>query len=222
MGDRRRRSRTMQMTQYQVSLDIEDIEMINAEAELANLLMQYEYHAESNYRGGFQMRRELFDSILNAVVNHNHYFARKIDVIGRQSLSPHQKLISTFWILANGCSADSIDKYCQLAESTAIENLKRFCQAIQAIYGATYLCKPNREDLKRLLRKVDKRGFYSMIGSLDCMHWEWKNCPTAWAGQFKGRHNKPTIVLEAVASYDTWIWHAFFGIPGSNNDINVL
>ena len=29
-------------------------------------------------------------------------------------------------------------------------------------------------------------------------------------------------MLEAVASYDRWIWHAFFGTPGSNNDLNVL
>jgi len=29
-------------------------------------------------------------------------------------------------------------------------------------------------------------------------------------------------MLEAVASYDLRIWHAFFGTPGSNNDINVL
>ncbi|KAM2046742.1 hypothetical protein ACFX1T_005493 [Malus domestica] len=32
----------------------------------------------------------------------------------------------------------------------------------------------------------------------------------------------PTVVLEAVASYDTWIWHAFFGVPGSQNDITVF
>ncbi|KAM1483524.1 hypothetical protein COP2_036425 [Malus domestica] len=82
-------------------------------------------------------------------------------------------------MLANGCSADSTDEYCRLTESTVIESLKRLCQAIQAIYGATYLRKPNHEDLKRLLRKANKRGFHSMIGSLDCMHWEWKNCPTA-------------------------------------------
>jgi hypothetical protein len=25
-----------------------------------------------------------------------------------------------------------------------------------------------------------------------------------------------------VASHDLWIWHAFFGLPGSLNDINVL
>jgi hypothetical protein len=29
-------------------------------------------------------------------------------------------------------------------------------------------------------------------------------------------------MLEAVASLDLWIWHAFFGVAGSNNDINVL
>jgi hypothetical protein len=26
----------------------------------------------------------------------------------------------------------------------------------------------------------------------------------------------------AIASYDLWIWHAFFGAAGSNNDINML
>ncbi|KAK2445044.1 hypothetical protein QL285_016018 [Trifolium repens] len=31
-----------------------------------------------------------------------------------------------------------------------------------------------------------------------------------------------TVILEAVASHDLWIWHAFFGCPGTLNDINVL
>ncbi|XP_073307089.1 uncharacterized protein [Primulina huaijiensis] len=43
-----------------------------------------------------------------------------------------------------------------------------------------------------------------------------------WAGQYAGRSGKPTIILEAVADYELWIWHAYFGLPGSNNDINVL
>jgi hypothetical protein len=30
------------------------------------------------------------------------------------------------------------------------------------------------------------------------------------------------LILEAVASHDLWIWHVYFGMPGSNNDINVL
>ena len=30
------------------------------------------------------------------------------------------------------------------------------------------------------------------------------------------------MILEAVALHDLWIWHAYFGLPGLHNDINVL
>jgi hypothetical protein len=30
------------------------------------------------------------------------------------------------------------------------------------------------------------------------------------------------FILEVVASQDLWIWHSFFSMAGSNNDINVL
>ena len=28
--------------------------------------------------------------------------------------------------------------------------------------------------------------------------------------------------MEAIASKNLWIWHAFFGMPGSHNELNVL
>jgi hypothetical protein len=54
------------------------------------------------------------------------------------------------------------------------------------------------------------------------MHWAWKNCPKKWHGMFKGHVKEPTMISEAVASQDFWILHSFFGLPGSNNDLNVL
>ncbi|XP_051202538.2 uncharacterized protein [Lolium perenne] len=83
--------------------------------------------------------------------------------------------------------------------------------------------RPTVEDTQHLLAKAEERGFPGMLGSIDCMHWQWRNCPVAHAGQFtRGDIKHPTIILETVASYDRWIWHAFFGVAGSNNDINVL
>ncbi|KAL1368218.1 hypothetical protein AAHE18_02G105700 [Arachis hypogaea] len=62
-----------------------------------------------------------------------------------------------------------------------------------------------------------------MLGSIDCMYWQWKNCPKAWKGMYmSGYCGVATIILEVVASSDLWIWNAFFGVSGSNNDINVL
>ncbi|CAL2276432.1 unnamed protein product [Prunus armeniaca] len=54
------------------------------------------------------------------------------------------------------------------------------------------------------------------------MHWQWKNCPTAWQGDYENRKGQKRLILEAVASFNTWVWHAFFGVAGSQNDLNVL
>ncbi|XP_076943059.1 uncharacterized protein LOC143613159 [Bidens hawaiensis] len=35
-------------------------------------------------------------------------------------------------------------------------------------------------------------------------------------------HTFCEFILEAAASFDLWIWHAFFRTPGANNDIDVI
>ncbi|MDD0213393.1 hypothetical protein PSY81_23625, partial [Shigella flexneri] len=70
----------------------------------------------------------------------------------------------------------------RMAKSTSIEPLKLFTRGIVNLYSAEYLRVPTLADLRRLLAKAEKRGFPGMIGSIDYMHWQWKNCPTGWAG----------------------------------------
>lgn len=119
-------------------------------------------------------------------------------------------------ILAYALPADATDEYIKIGESTAIECVQRFCRAIVEVFAKRYLRSPKFDDVARLLYIGEQRGFPGMLGSLDCMYW------TAWAGQYAGRSGSPTIILEALTGYDHWIWHAYFGMPGSNNDINVL
>ncbi|GKE52481.1 putative nuclease HARBI1, partial [Tanacetum coccineum] len=125
-------------------------------------------------------------------------------------------------VLAYGMSFDAVDEYLRMSGVVTRKSLMSFVQGVISCFGDEYLRRPNENDLTRLLYLGEQRGFPSMIGSIDCMHWKWKNCPTGWAGQYAGRSGKPTIILETAASYDLWIWHAFFGTPGSCNDINVL
>ncbi|XP_024178441.1 uncharacterized protein LOC112184417 [Rosa chinensis] len=64
---------------------------------------------------------------------------------------------------------------------------------------------------------------FNRISSDVCLYdWYFVQKSDGWAREYHGRKRVPTIILEAVLSYDTWIWHAFFGIPGSCNDLNVL
>ena len=92
------------------------------------------------------------------------------------------------------------------------------------LYRDRYLRVPTTNDLIRIYEVHEmKHSLPGMIGSIDCMHWTWTNCPTAWRGQFtRGDHGHPTVSLQAICSQDLWIWSAYFGSVGSNNDINVL
>jgi hypothetical protein len=133
-----------------------------------------------------------------------------------------KKAVAAIRILAYGLPADVGDEYVRIGDSTARKALHHFCRAIISVFGEYYLHAPNAEDLARLLRIVEQRGFPRMLGSIDCMHGEWRNCPSEYKGMFTGRGKHPSMILEAVALHDLWIWYAYFDMPGSCNDIDVL
>ncbi|XP_056863345.1 uncharacterized protein LOC108824966 [Raphanus sativus] len=174
------------------------------------------------FRRRFRMNKPLFMRIVHHLSTEVPYFQATHDAAGRSGLSPLQKCTAAIRQLAYGGAADTVDEYVRLGETTARKCLHQFCAGIIHLFGDQYLRRSTPEDLRRLLHAGEERGFPGMIGSIDCMHWEWKNCPSSWKGMYSRGTNKPTIVLEAVASYDLWIWHAFFGAPGTLNDINIL
>ena len=98
-----------------------------------------------------------------------------------------------------------MDEYMWIGETTTLESLKKFATAVIDVFSKEYLRKPNNEDIVILLAYSKHRDFLGMLGSIDCMHWKWKNCPTTWKDQYCGHIREPTIILEAVASYDFWI-----------------
>ncbi|KAI2496399.1 Ribosomal protein-like protein [Fragilaria crotonensis] len=146
----------------------------------------------------------------------------KQDAAGKLGLSTLQKVCSAVRLLTSGVSPMEHDDKYRMAASTGMQCLKRFCHAIIAVYGEEALRYPTIDDLNRLLDEGKAAGFPGCIGSIDCMHWEWKNCPSSWKGMFQGKSGVPTVILEAIADQSTRFWHFNFGSPGSLNDICVL
>ncbi|KAH9116034.1 hypothetical protein AeMF1_010004 [Aphanomyces euteiches] len=123
-------------------------------------------------------------------------------------------------MLTSGVAAQELDDKYRLGASTILKSLKRFCYALCHVYGDSALRTPNESDLNRLLDEGLSHGFPGCIGSIDCMHWQWKNCPSAWKGMFQGKSGVATVVLEAIADHRGRFWHFNFGTPGALNDIN--
>ncbi|XP_026378714.1 uncharacterized protein LOC113273168 [Papaver somniferum] len=124
--------------------------------------------------------------------------------------------------LANGVAADILNDYTQMVAEKIYMYIKNFMDALLRVFNDRYMRQPTTEDTKSLLAHNEARGFLGMLGSLDCTHWEWRLCPTEEAVPHEGHIKKPNLVLQAVASYDRWFWHCYFGEAGANNDLNVL
>ena len=157
---------------------------------------------ESYFRRRFRMSKDLFKKIAGKVAKYDRFFEQRRNAAGELGHSTYQKITAALRMLAYGIPADLIDDHLAMGESTAIMCVKRFAVAIVQVFGATYLRAPNAEDTARLLEENAARGFPGMLGSIDCMHWSWKNCPAAWHGQFKGQKKDSTIILEAVADHE--------------------
>jgi hypothetical protein len=140
---------------------------------------------------------------MQSVENVDPYFNFRYDAVGRARLSGLQKCVAAICILVYGLPTDAVDEYVRIGESTPVNLLIISVQPSSLYLG-------------------NSTFGLGMRGSIDCMHWAWRSCPTTWKGQFTGRGKQPTMILEAVAAHDLWIWHAYFDMPGSCNDINVL
>ncbi|CAL8175271.1 unnamed protein product [Prunus armeniaca] len=149
-------------------------------------------------QGRYRMKPHLFNKVIHDVCNYNAYFVQKCDAAGVLGLLSEQKLTAVIRMLAYGSSTDQVDEIAMMRKSTTLESLVRFCDAIETLYTKDYLRKPTPRDLHGLLQKVEARGDYG------------------------NRKRKKSILLEAVVGFDTWVWHAFFGVAGSQNSLNVL
>ncbi|GKE37648.1 ALP1-like protein [Tanacetum coccineum] len=118
------------------------------------------------------------------------------DAVGKAGISALVKCTSAIRQLAYGAVPDSLDEYLQIGDKTSRDCLMAFCNGVM--------------DMAR--------------NSIDCTKWSWAQCLQAYRAQFSRGDfgSDPFILLEAAASQDLWIWHAFFGVAWSNNDVNVL
>jgi hypothetical protein len=128
--------------------------------------------------------KTLFFWIMEEVTAKNNYFKQKCKVVGQIGFSALHKCVVAMKMLAYGGSTNSLDDHLKIGESTVLETMKEI------------------DEIEHILQHNKARGFSGMIGSIDCMHWEWYTCPTGWASMYKGYKGKPTMILEVVTIRD--------------------
>ncbi|XP_071728213.1 uncharacterized protein [Rutidosis leptorrhynchoides] len=145
------------------------------------------------FRNRYRMSKPLFLRICQGILNFSQtpvpkyftYFIQKCDATGLLGFNIVQKVTSAVRQLAYAASTDVFDEYLHMGEQTSYDCLNNFCKCIFHLYGPEYLRRPTAQDVQRLTTKhAQIHGFPEMLGSIDCMHWRWRNCPARWKGHY--------------------------------------
>ncbi|XP_073353591.1 uncharacterized protein [Aegilops tauschii subsp. strangulata] len=138
------------------------------------------------------MWKPLFLRIVEGVETHDDYFKLKRDCCGRLSFSAKQKCMAAMRMLALGTVIDALSEMVRMGESTCLKTTVKFARAMVKVFGAEYLRELNAHDTERLFDIGEARGFPGMLGSIDCMHWQWKNTPEVCGECIKVTPKRPS------------------------------
>ena len=155
-------------------------------------------YSERDFERRYRVPRVVFNKVYSTV-REDPFFEQRRNATGLMQSHPIQKITGVFRILAYGQSADATDEYIRLSESTVTEALHRFMNLIVTKLGPEFLRQPTRRDIERVMARMEARVFPCCIGSVDCSHFVWKQCPKAWQGQYQYKDGKRSIVMEIVA-----------------------
>lgn len=88
----------------------------------------------------------------------------------------------------------------------------------QGLPAQTYTKGPTNGFYKKLRLEVSQEWLKASIACTD----SGKIVQLLGKGIMENRKGQKSIILEAVTGFDTWVWHAFFEVARSQNDLNVL
>jgi hypothetical protein len=177
-----------------------------------------------DFKRMFRVSRVMYNEIRNILCAADPFFRDGFDATKKKKILVDAKIMIAIKVLAYGSCVNSFRDYYQLGQTTALLAVQHFTTIIACSGNlrAKFLRSMSPSDAKRVeAMHFHQHGVRGMAGSLDCSHVLWKNCPVAHHGQFKGKEEVPTVIMEVACDYQLFAWHAVVGYAGTFNDINV-
>ncbi|GJW20542.1 ALP1-like protein isoform X1 [Tanacetum coccineum] len=157
-------------------------------------------------------------SDLEDIADIDLFFVVRPDATGLMGFSVIMKCTSAIRQLAYEASPDALDEYLQIGEHCADDNLDFFTMCIIDLFTAEFLRKPDVNDVQKLYDAHNRiHGLPGMLSSIDCMHWEWINCPKAWHG-VAGANNDLTVLNHSLL-FDDLLDDIAPGVPFEVNRV---
>lgn len=120
------------------------------------------------------------------------------DKTGVNGKKPHPlclKVLGCLRILAKGATFDNVYELNEISAEVNRVFFHSWTAKVVQVLGPHWIKIPTDEaDIERITSEYASNGFPGCIGSIDCVHIRWDNCPAQWRNLYKGKNSYPTIL----------------------------
>ena len=140
---------------------------------------------------------------------------------GLKVCPPEIKVLGTLYWLGEGCSFRTIYNLSGrvLSSQSFSDFAKKFCKLVKTHLGPQYIKLPETvDDLRRIAKAYEDRGFPGAVGSTDGVQIAWEGCPFTYRKSFTGKEKYPTLGFNVTVDHDYRILHVCSMFAGRFND----
>lgn len=134
----------------------------------------------------------------------------------------HMQVMAALKVLASGCTFTDVAAMSGMSRSTAETSFYTFTEEFSKALWDTWVTLPVGEDLKSVETIYRKCGLAGAVGSIDCTHFKWDQCPWSEQRQHIGKEGYASVVVEAMCDHAGRILAARKCYPGAENDKTII
>ena len=133
------------------------------------------------------------------------------------------KVLACLRILGRGNCADDINEMSAtvMGESTINTIFKTFIAGVVKHIYPSFIKPPEGALLQKVLKEFELIGLPGCVGSMDCTHARWLQCPKGEKHNSKGKEGYPTVAFQVVVSHSRRVLSVSPHYLGNINDKTI-
>ena len=146
----------------------------------------------------------------------------QVDCWGQTVGDLRLKLLGVLFALGTAATQFNVSSHTNLSEEVHRRFFIDWVTKMSSL-KAEYIYMPRDDtELKFVVGEYEELGLPGCIGSIDCVHIGWDNCPVQMKNMYTGKEGYPSIAYEVICTSRRRIQSVSFGHPGSRNDKHIV
>jgi len=131
------------------------------------------------------------------------------------------KLLICLRILGRGATNDDMSEPSYVSESYCGVIFRQFIVNFSRLFKEQFIKQPTTSELRSIMQAYALVGFPGCVGSIDCTHIRWWNCPSKHRNSCHGKEGYRLLGFQVIVDNTKRILHVSKGYFGSLNDQNI-